>query len=510
MCYPWQVGCLVKGAANSAVQSFVNALADGVLKQTEYVSTFWMKLPSPTVAHGGGQSWSEVATLAQMHGDLAIYTGFFAVLSFTFALAKIGFTQQAAGAQNIIRQVAAVGAGTLVVTAVTQMLIVSGDAFSTWILARASGGSPSEGMKKLIETGIGHPNNALGMWIILFLIELLASLMQCIYMLVRGAALIVLLSIVPPTAAGAGTDDGWARFKRICMLILGFALYKPVAAIIYAAGIRLMSQYTDGPTGKDGNVQNAMFGLAVMVMAGIALPAFIKFISPAAAAGSSSAFSGGAAVGAIAAGAALVTLGGAGGAGAASAGSSSAGGAAKVGAATPPPGPPPGPGPASTGTSAVGAGNPSTGASAPTAPSGSEGAAPSAASDTGSEGSAPVGGSETGGSSGSSEDTQPISSGGGAGETGANSQETQAIPTSGQGQSSSPGASTGARPAGAPGSDAAAGGGAQLASGSRSAPGSSPRADSLVKGASQSVQSAVSAAGSDPDEPEAPSGANRS
>jgi len=478
MCYPWQIGCMVKGAANSAVQSFVNALADGLIKQTEFVSSFWMKLPSPTVAHGGGSSWTEVASLAQLHGDLAVYTGFFAFLSFVIALGRIAMTQQAQGAHNIVRQVAAVGAGTLAITAVTQLLIMAGDAFSTWELGRASGGDPSTGLKQLIEFGIGHPNNALGMWLVLFLIELIASLAQCVYMLVRGAALIVLLTIVPPTAAGSASEEGWVRFKRLCMLILGFVLYKPVAAIIYSAGIRLMSQYGDGPSSKDGNVQNAMYGLTVMIMAGIALPAFIKFISPAAAAGSSNAFSGGAALGAIAAGAAVVAM-GAGGGGAATAGAGNGLGSSGAGQAggragfvdqqssTPPGGQTAQPSPGASTTV------PGTGGEDATQPIQTGGATP------------------TGGERGS-DDTQPIPTrGSGQSSASTDSQPTQPV------SSSTGGGSRGATPQPVP--DSGASGAPAGSSGGGS--------QGLVNGASQSVQSVVSAASADPEEPDVPGGA---
>lgn len=92
------------------------------------------------------------------------------------------------------------------------------------------------------------------------------------------------------------------------MLIIGFVLYKVVAAAIYGTGLRLMS---DTQTAGD-DVQNALYGLTVIIMGALALPAFIKFVMPMAAAGSSSAFSGGAVLGAVASGAAVMSLGGAG------------------------------------------------------------------------------------------------------------------------------------------------------------------------------------------------------
>jgi len=292
-----------------------------------------------------------------------------ALISFAIAIARIAFTGQGSDARHLVRQVAAVGAGSLVVVAGTQLLIAAGDAFSPWIIRQAAGGrEPSEGLKTLISTGLanGAPGNSLGLWFIIFLLCGLGAIVQCIFMLVRGAALVVLMVFVPPTAAGTASEEGWARFKRLALLIVGFALYKPVAAIIYAVGIMQMTQNTN--SGSEMDVQNAIYGLTIMVMAALALPAFIKFIMPAAAMGSSSAFSGAVAAGVVAGGAAIVATGGfgaaAGGAGAAgtAGGAGAAGTAGAQGAAAAVPPAAPGVGGAAAGGTTGGADSGSTGA----------------------------------------------------------------------------------------------------------------------------------------------------
>lgn len=342
MCNPLNPVCVVQGVGNalggaassavsdvagSAFENIVQAIADGCRTALEYVSTFWMKVPSPDLASGSGQSWSASGTISSLQHDIGPITAVLAVISFSLALGRIGWNPERAadGSRQIARQLMAVLVATLPAVAITELLIQFGDEFSPWILQRASGTNTSDGFQQVLINGIfgsetGLPDQGLGLYLIIFLLGLLGSLVQCIFMVVRGAAIWVLIIMLPPTAAMSASEEGFIRFKRLCALILGFVMYKPVAAIIYATGIRLMS---DGGSSSD-QIQNAIYGLTIIVMAALALPAFIKFVMPAAAMGSSSAFSGGAALGAVAAGAAVVALGGG---GAAAAGASGAGGA---------------------------------------------------------------------------------------------------------------------------------------------------------------------------------------
>lgn len=332
MCKPWELGCqLEEGASNlagSAVEEFVQALADGAKNLLGYVSTFWMEVPSPKLATGSGQNWQGTDLMTSMQQYLMPITAAICVMSMAFALLKVGFNpeQSRAGFTSIGRQMVAVLLATLPAWAVSQVLIMSGDEFSPWIIEQASGHEATDGFKSVLIEGLspGAPSEGLGMWLVIFLLAIIASLVQCLFMVLRGAAILVLFALLAPAAAASATEEGWQRYKRLLMVVLGFILYKPVAAVIYATGMRLMSD------NSGDEVQNAIYGLTVLAMAALALPALIKFLMPAAAVGSSSAFSGGAAVGAVAGGAAIVALAGSGGASgaAAGAGSGTAGGAA--------------------------------------------------------------------------------------------------------------------------------------------------------------------------------------
>lgn len=319
------IGGIAGAAYGGAVDKFFEMIANGARDALGAVSSFWMKVPSPTVATGGGQNWSGSQTITSIQSWIAPVGLVIFTVTLGLALLKIAFDTRRAGEGSaaILRSLVTTMAGGLPLLAVTMLLIQAGDEFSPWILDKASGQDVSEnGFAKIMQvsmmgTAHGLPNPS-GALLIIYLLAIVGAAVQVVFMIVRGAALILLLCFAQVIATGTATEEGWLRFKRIVMLVIGFALYKPVAAIVLGVGLKLMSDPGRGDTSSQ--LINAIFGLTVMVMAAVALPMVIKFVAPVAAMGSSSAFSGGAAMGVVAAGASIVALAGTGGGAGAAAG----------------------------------------------------------------------------------------------------------------------------------------------------------------------------------------------
>lgn len=322
------LGGAAESVASSAADSFFQLIANGARDVLEALATFWIKVPSPEVASGSGQSWTGNETISAVQGWLSPAAFVVFLMSLSAALLKIAFDTRRAGegARGIGRSLVVTLACALPVLAITMVCIQAGDAFSPWVLERASGEDTSKGFSSIFASTIlgpkSAPPSAAGSLLILYIFAIIASLMQCLFMVVRGAAVIVLLSFAQTVAAGTATEEGWMRFKKVVALLIGFVLYKPAAAVVYGVGLKLMS---DGATTSDQLI-NAIYGFTVIVMAVLALPALLKFVAPAAAVGSSSAFSGGAAIAAgVATGAAVVALAGTGGGSAAMSGAAASG-----------------------------------------------------------------------------------------------------------------------------------------------------------------------------------------
>jgi hypothetical protein len=162
-----------------------------------------------------------------------------------------------------------------------------------------------------------------------------------VLLLIRSAMLVLLAATFPVAAAATNTEVGKAWFKKYCAWALAFIAYKPAAALVYAAAMKMTEA---GMTDESGNgLVQALTGLMMMLLAVFALPALLRFAVPvtAAVAGGSAGMGGGAAdpggmaTGAISVGRSAIgrsSSGGGGGGGSSSGGGGGATGALGVGA----------------------------------------------------------------------------------------------------------------------------------------------------------------------------------
>lgn len=440
------ISCIVKSVAKTGFQEVVQAFADGAQSMLKTVATFWVKVPDPQL----GASTSSGGQVASLVGDESYIIAILATFGFILGVGRLVWTNKAGqSARELVRGLIVLTVASSLTTAVFSIFLEAGNGYSDWILEQATGkNTPGDAFFAIINESItagggGEVNNALGAWFLLFLLLILASLMQIVFMVVRGGVIYVLAVFIPVFAADSYSEEGWARFKRALMLMFAFTIYKPVAATIYATGFKLLHSPGD-PDKTTASLMNGIYGITILVLAALALPSLIKFLVPIAAMGSSGAFSGGAALGAVATGAvAIGTMGASAGAsaGASGAGAASGGGGASI---------------ASTGVG--GGGLPGGGQGA-----GSKGGGvPGGGSSGGGSGGVPGGGALPGGAGGGGSDSGGSQDGGGL----VPSDDGGSAPTGGSTSSSSGGSPSG----GSTGSGSSSGSG----SGSVSSTGSSP------------------------------------
>ncbi|NQX29663.1 hypothetical protein HQQ81_20140 [Microbacteriaceae bacterium VKM Ac-2854] len=242
-------------------------------------------------------------TVGFLQNQLWWYTGALAVLSVILAAARMAWTQRAQPARELFRGLltllAVSGAGLTVISLATG----AADQFSVWILDNSTDCTVSNGESNCFGTNLyrvisltASAPASLGL-IAVFLLGLIAlvlSYVQVALMVVRGGMLVILAGILPLTASFTNTEMGRAWFGRAVGWTLAFVLYKPAAAIIYAAAFRLSG--TDLFAGDGTGLLQIVTGLALMLMALVALPALMRFVTPAV----SALAQGGAGAGAIA------------------------------------------------------------------------------------------------------------------------------------------------------------------------------------------------------------------
>ena len=479
MCAPWNIGCLLSSGAKTAASAVTNSFLDELRKSCvdatvsllKTLGTFWLDIPSPNLnapldtatgnpVAGTGDPTSGVAML---QGYLVPFTLIAAVVGLILCGARMGMTARGEhgveGAKMLVRLVAVSAAGAVVVALLTK----AGDDFSPWLINKASG----QPFDKSAPSLLGQ-ESLLAMTpfltIIVSIFAIFGSIALVLFMILRSALLLVLVAVWPLAASMTTSEQGMQWYKKINAWIIAFVLFKPVAAIIYASGFLLLKGghnfTTTDPTSSA--LMGTLAGMAILGLAGLSLPALLRFVSPMTAAGTGS-MSGGAAMGAaIAVGAAVVSVGaGAAAGGAGAAGGASGGGAASGGAASSAGG---GSSAAAGGTSGGGGGGPTGGGG------GSAGGDPSGVGGGGSaggDGGGGGGGGSSGGGDGSGMAAEMVASADGGGTPGGGGAAVPAGSSSSGGSASSSGGAGGGAPTGgsapasgsAPGAGSAVGGG---------------------------------------------------
>jgi hypothetical protein len=298
-CEFWDLNCVsksaVSGVLDDAIGNLAKAIMEGMSQMVTTLSTFWVSMPTANLASQDGVTPSPVVGF--INSELGYWTLALAVLSVILGGTRMIWEQRGAPLKDLLRSLLTLTLVSGLGLAVISILVIAADAFSASIIDRATDGKGfAHAMAILVmtnQTGVG-----VFILIILGLVGLLASLVQIVLMIVRGGMLVILAGILPTTAAFTNTEMGRQWFQKAIGWTIAFILYKPAAAIVYAVAFKLM-----GSSG--GNVLlGSITGFALMIVALLALPALMRFVTPMVGAVASGSGGGaGAAVGAMATGA---------------------------------------------------------------------------------------------------------------------------------------------------------------------------------------------------------------
>src|SRR5690625_1971295 len=264
------------------------------------------------------------------------YMGAAAVASVVIGAARMAWEQRDEPGRETVKSlltlVVVAGAGVTIVS----LLVAAADSFSVWMInsslecdVTADSACFGENMLNLLALTTNPATGGLGalLVIILGLIAILGAAIQILLMVARGGMLVILTGILPLAASFTNTEEGKAWFKKCVAWLLAFILYKPAAAIVYAAAFQLVGTdvFSDDGTG----LLAVLTGLMLMIIALFAMPALMRFVTPMV-----GALAGGAAGGAVAMGAMAALPTGAAAIGRLATGSSSGGAAATSAAGT--------------------------------------------------------------------------------------------------------------------------------------------------------------------------------
>ncbi|MDY5144998.1 MULTISPECIES: hypothetical protein [Actinotignum] len=303
------IGTLV----GSVIELLAEAMASASMWLLEFLVGFVSSNPRLNLEDTEAITW--------IHDSLAYATGLFMLLGVLVGAGSMAWHRRGEPLrdmlQSVIQLVIVSGAGVTVV----QLLMEASSLFSSWLLS--SSGS-MESVQAAINVMIDEGTNLAILTIFLLAAMLLGTLLALILLLCRDSFLVLLIGILPLSAAATNTAVGRQWFEKTKTWIIAFLLYKPAFAIILSIGMRLISsgspptmtarveqacgtfdeakleeyqkcvlEQMKAAIGDDSSLTNSvttiLVGVGVLVLAGFAMPALMRFVVPATASMSSGA-----------------------------------------------------------------------------------------------------------------------------------------------------------------------------------------------------------------------------
>jgi type IV secretion system protein TrbL len=316
------VGGAVGAASDGVVSQMAETFAGAATSLLETSTSFWLRVDTPAVDSPGGLA-------AFLQDRTAYLTGAAAVAGVLIGGARMALARRQDPGVQVLRGLVLIALLSSGGAFLVSQLALASDAWSVWLFEQAAGDdvNASIGLIALASNRL-QP----GLLLVVALFALLTGIVQVALMVSRAALIPVLVGVLPTMAAMSMAGKGGGQsVQRVVAWLGAFLLYKPVAAVIYAAAFRL----SDGSDAEAGPL-TAISGLALLVLAILALPALMRVVAPAVAvlggAGTGSMASG--VAGTVATGAVILMTGGAGAAASGSAGAGSAGAAGAAGGGT--------------------------------------------------------------------------------------------------------------------------------------------------------------------------------
>lgn len=302
------IGGFLKDVVDDAWVNLVKLMYAGSIQAIQFMGTWWLAIPAPVLETADGSPAQRIMFFTRA---LVPVIGVFATI---FAIVRMGLFKDRESTLNgvfgLVRVIFFSGAALGGIT----LALSFGDLFAPWFVEQMAGEPVNEAMAGLSGNQeevlkIVSSNSAmLIILLIIFLIALLGGLLNLVFAFFGFAMLPILAGILPMLAAASVTEKGNRNLSKVLAWIVSIILFKPVAAVIYGgglAGIKALTSATGQSLAADQVLIQTIAGGVVLACAGLSLPALMRTIVPAMAAGPRGAGGAGAlmAAGAVAAGA---------------------------------------------------------------------------------------------------------------------------------------------------------------------------------------------------------------
>jgi hypothetical protein len=259
-----------------AIKALVVKAVEAVMKGVGFL---WIRIDTPDISQNGTVGWFQVHT--------SYILGVVATIAVIWGAIQMAVSHRGEPLRDILKSLLTLVIVSSAGVTFAATLIKAADAFSWWIITQAIGADDNAFANKLAEKMVNPlKDNGVGLalTVIVGIMMVITGIVQLALMIVRYGMLVLLCGILPLTAAATNTEKGMMWFKQAVGWLAGFILYKPVAALIYATAIKLIATPAapDNATIVEGAEQTlkVIMGIAMMLLAVVALPAILRFVSP--------------------------------------------------------------------------------------------------------------------------------------------------------------------------------------------------------------------------------------
>lgn len=272
-------GTAPQDLGGSAFDDIAESAAQAASTTVKALGSAWMDLGGPDLSDDGGP-------VAFLRGSTLWLTSFAAVLCLLVAAGHLAWQRRGEPArqalQGVLNLVVVSSAG----VATVNLLTAAGDKFSVWIIDRSTGCRQISAAGEPVAECVAEFDKrtsamlALGgtdssfLVLTMAILVLAGSVAQIALMIVRLAMLVILTGTLPLAAAVSGTAGGRVMFRRFAGWLIAFVLYKPAAAVIYAAAFAMTGRR------QENEVVSMVSGVVLIVLACLTLPALMRFAAP--------------------------------------------------------------------------------------------------------------------------------------------------------------------------------------------------------------------------------------
>ncbi|MEU4605241.1 type IV secretion system protein [Kribbella sp. NPDC023972] len=282
-CVEEKLGDVMEAVMGPFFHIILEVIKDVVVAAVEVVlqavGFLWVWIDTPDVSNNGA------AGFIQVHTNYIL--AFAATIAVIVAAIQMAVSHRGEPLRDILRSLMTMVVVSAAGATFAATLIQASDEFSQWIIIQATEADEhgfANKLASLMMDPIKDPGEALGMALVIFvgILMVITAIIQLALMVVRYGMLVLLVGVLPLTAAATNTEMGMMWFKRALAWLAGFIIYKPVAALIYATAIKLMGSPEAEAGAPDGTSQTLklIMGVTMMIIAVVALPAILRFVSP--------------------------------------------------------------------------------------------------------------------------------------------------------------------------------------------------------------------------------------